>query len=162
MWKGDFAAQMLRIVRPKKLYLVDPWQFMPDHDHAHTRYGGSIAKSAKDMDEIYESVRVRFRKEIARSRVNICRGDLAALVHQTPSPVLDWVYIDGDHNYPSVAADLANAVRLVRSGGFILGDDFIDDGWWGDAVIRAVDQVIKKGDAKLCLAERSQYLLVRT
>jgi hypothetical protein len=76
--------------------------------------------------------------------------------------VLDWVYIDGDHNYPSVAVDLANAVRLVRSGGFILGDDYIDDGWWGDSVIRAVNEVIKKGDAKLRLVERSQYLLERT
>lgn len=162
VWKGDFAAQMLRIVRPQKLYLVDPWQFMPDHDHAHTRYGGSIAKSVKDMDEVHEYVQARFRKEIARSQVNICRGDLAALVRQTPPPVLDWVYIDGDHNYPSVAADLANAVRLVRSGGFILGDDYIDDGWWGDSVIRAVNEVIKKGDAKLRLVERSQYLLERT
>lgn len=161
VWKGDFAAQMLRIVRPQSLYLVDPWEFMPDPNHAHTRYGGSIAKSATDMDNVYEFVRTRFRKDIARSRVTVCRGDLAMLVRQSPTLVLDWIYIDGDHNYPAVAADLANAVRLVRPGGYIMGDDYIDDGWWEDAVIRGVDKVIARGHAKLRLVERSQYLLER-
>jgi hypothetical protein len=160
VWKGDFAMQMLRIVRPRSLYLVDPWEFMPDPHHAHTRYGGSIARSAADMDNVYKFVKARFRKDITRGRVSICRGDLAQLLRQLPL-ALDWIYIDGDHNYPAVASDLANAVRLVRPGGYILGDDYIEDGWWGDAVIRAVGEVIEQGHAKLRLVEKSQYLLER-
>lgn len=35
----------------------------------------------------------------------------------------DIVYVDGDHAYEHVRADLALSIRLVRDGGFICGDD---------------------------------------
>ncbi len=35
----------------------------------------------------------------------------------------DLVYIDGDHSYAAVRADIADAMKLVRSGGILCGDD---------------------------------------
>jgi hypothetical protein len=129
VWKGDFAAEILHIVHPSRLYLIDPWEFMPDSLHAHTRYGGSIAKSPEDMEAVLEAVQVRFSKAIKKNVVHIHRGTLPGLAEAPDPPILDWVYIDGDHNYEAVTADLRTAARLVRPGGYITGDDYREDGW---------------------------------
>ncbi len=49
---------------------------------------------------------------------------------------LDCVYIDGGHDYESVAQDIALWTPKVKPGGFISGDDYVDP--WG--VIKAVDE----------------------
>jgi len=162
VWKGDFAVQMLRIAKPCRLYLVDPWMFMPDSGHAHTRYGGSIAKSREDMETVLASVQERFRRKIDKGVVLIHRGTLPSLAETPDPPRLDWVYIDGDHNYEAVSSDLRTAARLVRPGGYITGDDYRQDGWWKDAVVSAVHELIRSGDAELELVKRSQYILRRT
>ncbi len=38
--------------------------------------------------------------------------------------VLDFVYIDGDHRFKSVADDIYEWYLRVRSGGIISGDDY--------------------------------------
>lgn len=50
---------------------------------------------------------------------------------------IDFVFIDGDHTYPSVANDLNAWVRKVRPGGIIAGHDY--DEYWKNHVIAAVD-----------------------
>lgn len=51
-----------------------------------------------------------------------------------------WVYIDADHSYKGVKGDLEAFYRTVKSGGFLAGDDYRQGGWWGDGVVRAVDE----------------------
>lgn len=162
VWKGDFAEQMLHITKPRSLYLVDPWKFMPDPEHAQTRYGGSIARSEQDMEDVFAAVQARFRGPINKGIVHLNRGTLEDLAESPGAPVLDWIYIDGDHNYKSVSSDLRAAAALVRPGGYIMGDDYRLDKWWKDAVVRAVCELIVSGAAELELVKRSQYVLKRT
>ena len=42
----------------------------------------------------------------------------------------DWIYVDGNHLYEFVRADLELSLRKARRGGFITGDDYQDGGWW--------------------------------
>lgn len=163
VWKGDFSAQMIRIVKPARLFLIDPWQFMPDNEHAHTRYGGGVARSQADMDDIYAQVQRRFSRHISENIVCLHRGTTGTLSRTSgrDEPFLDWIYIDGDHNYDSVRSDLRQAVRYVRPGGLIMGDDYTYGGWWHDSVIRAVHELASTGEAKIKLIYRMQYVLVR-
>ena len=39
-------------------------------------------------------------------------------------PFLDWIYVDGDHSYTGAYTDLCNALKAVKSGGLIIGDDY--------------------------------------
>jgi hypothetical protein len=136
-WKGDFSALLLRLSRPKTLYLIDPWAYRDDPGYEGAMYGGRIAGQS-GMDAIYDSVRERFQRQ--EGRVIVLRETSTDAAEQLAPDSLDWVYIDGDHNYESVKADLAAYHRLVRPGGVIAGDDYAMNGWWASGVVNAVDE----------------------
>lgn len=161
VWRGDFALQMLRISKAQQLYLIDPWRYMPDAEHMQTRYGGSIARSQSDMDGVHAAVLSRFRSEIAANSVVVKRTTLPELAASQSPPRFDWVYLDGDHHYESVKADIEAAWRMVRPGGFIAGDDYTDGNWWGDSVIRATTEFVKSGRAIFTYLYKTQYVLER-
>lgn len=43
--------------------------------------------------------------------------------------LLDWVFLDGDHSYEGVIADIEAWYPLVKSGGILSGHDWVVDGW---------------------------------
>jgi hypothetical protein len=96
------------------------------------------SKGQDEMDGIYQAVLRRFQNRIARQEVSVIRttSSLAAI----ELPPLDWVYIDGDHTYEGVTADLGAFWPLIRAGGCLAGDDYEVEGWWKDGVTRAVDE----------------------
>ena len=82
-----------------------------------------------------DALRARFTKEISTGR---CR------VHQMPSLAFaeqageyDVVYIDGDHSYEAVRADIAAYSGKLAAGGWLCGHDY-HAGYPG--VIQAVDE----------------------
>lgn len=56
----------------------------------------------------------------------------------------DWVYIDANQTESHVGDDLRAWWPLVRPGGWLTGDDYGLEGWWGDGVRLAVDEFIKR------------------
>lgn len=138
VWKGDFSREILKIVHPKELHLIDPWKYLPEYKNRW--YGGAVAESQEDMDKIYEKVKMEFDKD---KRVKIHRGYSNSVAKQFKDDYFDWIYIDGNHSYEFVLADIKNFLPKIKKGGFILGDDY----WWGIKegfpVRRAVRKVIK-------------------
>jgi hypothetical protein len=148
-WKGDFSEQLLRHARPRLLYLVDPWEFRDDPQYTHGMFGSDDQGNQASMDAIHDEVRRRFDDEIAAGKVAVMRSrstDAAAGMD-----ALDWIYIDGDHTYEGVKGDLEAFYPLVRQGGAIAGDDYAVVGWWGDAVIRAVDEFVASHGCELVI-----------
>jgi hypothetical protein len=140
VWKGDLSAALLRYVRPKLLYLIDPWLFMPDKPKAI--YGGREATSQADMDAIHEQVLARFEDERRRGRVVVLRETSAGAAPAIPNGLLDWVYVDGDHSYGAVRHDLDAYAPKLKPGGLLTGDDYGSFGWWEGGVKRAVDEFV--------------------
>jgi hypothetical protein len=162
VWKGDFSAGILAEVKPKKLHLIDPWKFFGDPDHSSSLYGGSDARNQTDMDAIYAAVRERFHAQVASGTVVVHRQKSSEAAQLFPPDYFDWVYIDGDHQYEAVQLDLELYGTLVRQGGFICGDDYVDGGWWRDGVIRAVDDFVASGRAAIVSIKNAQFILRRT
>ena len=136
VWRGDHAAAILRHTRPRTLYLIDPWQHRPELHGA--LYGGYAKGGQAQLDEIYASVLQRFARQLGRGHVVVLRESSQATQFAPHS--LDWVYIDGDHHYEAVKADLDKFAQAVRPGGYVAGDDYEPDSWFGDSVRRAVDE----------------------
>lgn len=142
-WRGDHAASILRWTRPSRLFLVDPWQHREDEDYDRAAYGGRADGGQAGMDRIYQGVLDRFAGRIRSGRVVVYREPSLQAASKLGQESLDWVYIDGDHTYEAVLADLEAYWPVVRPGGMVGGDDYRNPGWWDDGVTRAVDEFAK-------------------
>ncbi len=159
VWKGGFSAFLLREIAPRRLHLVDPWKF--EQSYAESLYGGLEAKSQADMDAIHDDVARRFRDEIARGQVVLHRSTSQQAASSLEDESLDWVYIDANHLYEFVRADLHAFLPKVRVGGLITGDDYAEGGWWKGGVKRAVDEFIRESGCEVVALKERQYVLRR-
>jgi SAM-dependent methyltransferase len=139
VWKGDHAAAILRWTRPRTLHLIDPWKHRPELRGA--LYGDRAKGGQAEMDAVFAMVLERFRREIERGRVHVIRASSQEAPLEPAT--LDWVYIDGDHHYEAVKADLERYARVVRAGGYLAGDDYEPGAWFKDSVRRAVDEFVQ-------------------
>ncbi len=139
--RGDFAAAILRSRRPSQLHLIDAWEYRTEAEYEHASYGGHSGDGQQRMDAMYESVIDRFRSEIECGQVIVRRARSVDAAAFFPDESLDWVYIDADHAYEGAKRDLDAYFRVLKSGGFMAGDDYGHmGGWFQDGVTRAVDE----------------------
>ena len=158
VWRGNYSARILTVARPKSLHLVDPWQNAHTGIAAKALYGSeNITQS--ELDQIYESVKAKFAAQIAREQVVIHRATSSEALSGFADGVFDYVYIDGNHTFESVSSDLTNAFRVVKTGGFICGDDYVLGNWWGDGVVRALHEFVRAQAVVLHFVLGSQFVL---
>ena len=78
---------------------------------------------------------------LAAVDVTVCRMSSVEAVRAVPMRSLDFVYIDANHRYQFVRADVRRWARRVRAGGIVAGDDYEAPG-----VQQAVhEQVVRDG-----------------
>lgn len=154
VWKGDFSQEILRIVKPRKLFLIDPWAYQPQFQNSW--YGGTIAKNQGDMDEIYESVKKKFA---SRNNVQIVRKMTAQLSDEIPDDCLDWVYIDGNHQYEYVLNDLESYYPKMKRSGIICGDDYDRGKAPPYPITDAVHEFLRRGTCELIWIRSNQFFL---
>lgn len=137
VWQGEFSDLILSM-NPLKLFLIDPWQ--------HQDYKGRLYNAPQlIMDRIYDNVKNKFKNN---PKVQILRNFSTEVYFE--NSFFDWVYIDGNHSYSNVVADLDFYFPLIKSGGYLCGDDY----GWSDKYAdggpkRAVDEFIKKYNARI-------------
>jgi len=156
VWTGDFAAQILAEVRPRELFLIDPWEFQADFPASW--YGGGKARSQADMDAIYVRVQQRFATQIAAGEVRIMR---TRSLDTSTYPGLDWAYIDGNHTYAAVTSDIEHWSQKLNPDGVLILDDFGTHGWWDNGVTRAVEDACARGMVEVTAIKGTQVILRR-
>lgn len=117
VWEGDFSQRILEICQPKELHLIDPWLYLPEF--SNTGFGKK--KNEHLMEQRYHNVVARFADD---PRVRIHRATSETALATMPDGLLDWVYIDGNHNEPFIGNDLRLCLQKVKADGIISGDDF--------------------------------------
>ncbi len=78
-------------------------------------------------------------------KINLIKNDSILAAKSFKDRYFDIVYIDADHEYASVKADIIAWLPKVKIGGYICGDDYIG-GWPG--VVKAVNEVLGRGNIK--------------
>jgi len=159
---GEFSRRILRATKPREVHLVDPWKHEAGDVYRRALYGGGARGGQVEMDERHDAVVARFRSEIRRGRVIVHRGYSTDVLSRFTDASFDWVYIDGNHTYEYVKADLELCFRKVKRGGYVAGDDYTEAGWWRDGVVRAVDEFIAGQPVRVVVMRDRQYVLEKT
>jgi SAM-dependent methyltransferase len=158
--KGAFTRRILERTQPSLLYLVDPWKYESSSQYKNSWYGGWLGGSQAHMDKRCEAVKQRFADGFSRGAIKMLRAYSSDAFATLPDDHLDWVYIDGNHLYEFVKADLEHALRCVRPGGLITGDDYGEGGWWQGGVKRAVDEFVRTREGvELVVIKKCQFIL---
>jgi len=125
--RGVNALAMLQRIEGSFLNLIDPW----------TLYG-----NWKDQEKIDRRYTTTLRRMGQYSeRVNIIKKTSMEAVGDFKDESLDFVYIDGFHEFDAVMSDLIFWVPKVRPGGIIAGHDYYN--FWRAGVVTAVDAYVK-------------------
>ena len=78
-------------------------------------------------------------------------GDSSTILASFEPGYFDWLYIDGDHSYDAVSKDLRAAHRALKSGGFLMCNDYSN---WCSAA--AVPYGVARAVNELVITERYQ------
>ena len=109
VYKGQFSERLCQA--GLKLYAVDSWLIYPDYQGT----GGQ-----QRMELLYEGT----KKTLAPYDCTIIRKTSMEALADVPDQSLDFVYIDGNHDFRYVAEDICEWSKKVRVGGTISGHDY--------------------------------------
>ena len=126
--KGRFSkwiCHQMRRVKPK-LFLIDPYK-------SYKEYSEYLDQN--EMDAIYAAAQVR----LAKYNCEFVKKMSMEAVKNFNDNSLDFVYIDGNHDYQYVVNDIAEWSKKVKPGGIVSGHDYSKymfqvvhavNGWW--------------------------------
>lgn len=152
VWKGEFSELLLSKWKGKRLYSVDPWKQFSDEE-----YIDDMNISQKEFDDIYESVCKRLSPY--GSRASIIRKTSEEAAKDFTDGELDFVYLDGLHNYEGVKEDIKYWYPKIKKGGMLCGHDYINGtiGKTAFGVKQAVDELAAEKKLKLLITHKDNY-----
>lgn len=116
--QGEYSEILLKANPNLRLLCVDAWQ-------SHRGYRDHTSQSK--LDRFYEITKERLAPyNDPLNRVNFMKSFSIEAVKGVEDNSLDFVYIDADHQFITVANDIFEWSKKVRPGGIIAGHDYID------------------------------------
>jgi len=131
VFMGYHAAHILEACRNLTLFCVDLYDNIQGDgydDWNSQQFGDLFQTVTRQMSKYHRATFIRL-------------PSLQAAKALKPNS-LDFIFLDADHRYPAVKADLRAWEKVVRPGGVISGHDYSHPSWPG--VKRAVDEWAKK------------------
>ncbi len=153
---GEYAIDLLEELPIKKLYLIDPYISYNDYDESV----GNPRKTTKALTERMK-VAQKITKKFGTKVVFIRKFSEDAVKHFKDNS-LDFVYIDGNHQYEFVKKDVESYYPKVKKEGYIGGDDYTsspETEMENFGVAKAVDEFFKKLKKKVHFYERDWLVL---
>ncbi|PJE65248.1 hypothetical protein COU91_02720 [Candidatus Saccharibacteria bacterium CG10_big_fil_rev_8_21_14_0_10_47_8] len=112
--RGIYAKAILRRCPNFKLYCVDPWEAYPGYrEHVNQQ----------KLDWLYKQT----KKRLKPYNHQLIKGFSSDAHKLFDDGGLDFLYVDGNHEYSHVVADLRHWLPKVRVGGVVAGHDFSDN-----------------------------------
>jgi len=122
--KGAYTEKLLQA--GLEIYAVDPWKVYPNYNHP---------KGQERLDFLYEHT----KRVVEPYNCHIVRKDSMDAVEDFGDESLDFIYIDGNHKFRYIAADLVEWEKKVRKGGIVAGHDFVQaSSRWCDCQVKYV------------------------
>jgi len=114
VFSGRYSRSLCKGIPGVKLFCVDSWR--------------AYAPSYRDLQDQAELNRAKkdAYERLAPFNVQIIEKFSAAAVCDFEDNSLDFVYIDGNHEFPFVTFDIIEWSKKVRSGGIVSGHDYYE------------------------------------
>ena len=113
--QGEYAEVLLKTIPDLILTCIDPWK-------AEAYEKGQQPESKEDQ-EFFDK---RYQETVDRiPKANIWRKTSMEAVKDFPDNRVDFVYIDGNHDFLNVAQDIHYWFKKVRPGGILAGHDYV-------------------------------------
>jgi len=149
---GNFSALLRQGWKSGTIHLIDRWRFEPSYDDVANVDDG-------EQEKLYRSVITRFA---GQTNVVVHRLDSLQAANQFADGFFDWVYLDADHSFYGILADLSAWYPKVRLGGILAGHDYFDGQFpFGSFGVRsAVQQFIRDKNVELFVT--SEPVIIRS
>lgn len=146
---GVFTGALSRLLLAKEdltLYMVDSWKgHDPESEYAQTDFHGKLSQIEQDAYHLYTKETTSFAGE----RAKIIRKDSVEAANDFKDGSLDFVFIDADHTYKGVKADINAWLPKVKKGGWICGHDYENPDFPAWGVTQAVGELCVENGFKL-------------
>lgn len=142
---GDFSDMILEILKPKELFLIDPYR------PSRTKYGSAMnfLPTAYSNEEDYLEMIKRFNDEIKAGQVISIKDFSYNAVSSFENKSLDFIYMDASHKYDDVERDLKDWLPKLKDNGFMCGHDYTEHPDFG--VTQAVDEFCKEHNFEMVI-----------
>lgn len=114
--EGGYSEVLCQANPKLKLFCIDPWKkaaFEPDQTGIY---------SQKQFDAFNKAA----KKRLAKYKCQIIKKESLKAASQFKDRSLDFVYIDGNHDFVNVANDLHAWAKKVKVGGIVAGHDYFN------------------------------------
>jgi len=117
VYRGEYSHHLLSTWLGRRLHLIDPWTSLDNYQDC---------LSASDQENELRLTDTIERLKVFADRYRIHRKLSLEAVNEFQDSELDFVYIDANHAYDYVRADLDAWFPKVKRGGIFAGHDFMD------------------------------------
>lgn len=115
--QGEYAEVLCKTIPNLELSCVDPW--------ATEAYELGEQPESKEPQSFFDK---RFEETVERLKpynAQIIRATSMRVVKDFPDNSLDFVYIDGNHDFLNTTQDIHYWLKKVKSGGILSGHDYV-------------------------------------
>ena len=100
--------------------------------------------------EAVEDLLINFKKNI-----HLIKGNSNSVLKKIDMTKIDYVFLDGGHNYETVKNDLQSCSEVIENNGTILCDDYNLS--YAPGVKQAIDEFVKKKNYKCEILRNSRF-----
>ena len=90
-----------------------------------------------------------------KDNVHLIKGNSTTILKKMDMKKIDYVFLDGGHDYETVKSDLNNCINVIHNNGTILCDDYNLS--YAPGVKRAIDEYVKENDFKCEILHSSRF-----
>jgi hypothetical protein len=150
VWRGDYSRSIITKLVPETFHGIDPYEIY----EGYTDKPSVIEFENQDsLDQLYDRVCKTFEgfnKDLGSTKTLLVRQMGANYALEFANNSVDFVYLDGDHQYESVKSEIEAWYPKIRVGGILAGHDYVERSHIEEfGVILAVDEFIKREGLQL-------------